>query len=174
MTARWNAEALRQRINAYAPYVGAGVEVTYVADDASEIRVSMPLLESNSNLVGTHFGGSLYSMVDPHLMILLMERLGPGHVVWDRSAKIDFLRPGRGTVGAVISVTEEEVAAIRKATAGGAKHRPKWTIDVTGEDGEVVARVEKTLHVRHGELEHSLSGPANTAEGDGEPGGDEG
>lgn len=144
----WDAGALRERINAYPPYVGARIEVTYVAADASEIRVEMPLVAENENLVGTHFGGSLYAMVDPHLMILLTRRLGADYVVWDQSATIDFLKPGRGTVRATVRVTDAEVAAIRDATSEGEKHLPSWTLEVVDEEGDVVARVSKTLYVR--------------------------
>jgi acyl-coenzyme A thioesterase PaaI-like protein len=141
-------EAMRERLNAYPPYAGAGIVVTHVAADGSEIRVRMPLTERNRNLVGTHFGGSLYAMVDPHLMILLMRRLGPGYVVWDRSAAIDFRRPGRGTVHATIRVTDGEVDAIVAATANGDKHLPEWTLEIVDDDGGLVATVHKTLYVR--------------------------
>lgn len=144
----WDPESLRERINRYGPYVGARIEVTHIADDASEIRVRMPLDEDNVNLVGTHFGGSLYAMVDPHLMILLIERLGPDYVVWDKSATIEFLRPGRGTVHATIRVTDDEVDAIRAATSGGEKHLSQWTLEIVDEEGAVVASVLKTLYVR--------------------------
>jgi acyl-coenzyme A thioesterase PaaI-like protein len=144
----WNPEALRVRLHAYPPYAGAGVLVTHIAEDASEIRVEMPLTDSNVNLVGTHFGGSLYSMVDPHLMILLTERLGLDYVVWDKEAKIDFRRPGLGTVRATIRITDEEVEAIRLATANGDKHLPQWTLAILNEQDEVVATVLKTLYVR--------------------------
>lgn len=144
----WNPDALKRRINTYAPYVGAGIEVTHLAEDASEIRVRMPLVESNKNLVGTHFGGSLYAMVDPHLMILLVHRLGPDFVVWDRAATIEFLRPGTGTVRATIRITDAEVAAIRATTEAGGKHLPQWTLQILDEDDEIVATVLKTLYVR--------------------------
>ena len=143
-----DAEDLRERINTYPPYVGAGIEVTYLAPDFSEIRVRMPLTPENENLVGTHFGGSLYAMVDPHLMILLTRRLGDGYVVWDQSATIDFLEPGRGIVTSTVRITDEEVAAIRDATSEGDKHLPSWTLEVVNEGGDVVARVTKTLYVR--------------------------
>lgn len=146
--AEWSAESLRRRINKYRPYAGAHIEVTHVGEDLGEIRVRMPLVESNANLVGTHFGGSLYAMVDPHLMILLMRRLGQDYVVWDQSAEIRFMRPGRGTVNATIRITEAEVERIRDATADGSKHLPEWTLYVLDEAGEVVARVRKTLYVR--------------------------
>jgi acyl-coenzyme A thioesterase PaaI-like protein len=141
-------EALRERLNAYPPYAGAGIVVTHVAVDGSEIRVRMPLTERNRNLVGTHFGGSLYAMVDPHLMILLMRRLGPGYVVWDKSAVIDFRRPGRGTVHATIRVTDTQVDAIVAATANGDRHLPEWTLEILDDDGALVATVHKTLYVR--------------------------
>jgi len=148
MGAEWDSEAIKARLNAYAPYAGAEIEVTHVAPDAGEICVQMPLSAGNVNLVGTHFGGSLYSMVDPHLMILLIQRLGEGYTVWDRSATIDFLKPGRGTVSATIRITEPEVAAIRAATADGEKHLARWALEILDEDDDVVARISKVLYVR--------------------------
>ncbi len=94
-------------------------------------------------------------MVDPHLMILLMQRLGEEYTVWDQSATIDFLKPGRGTVRATIRITEPEVAAIRAATADGAKHLARWTLEIVDEDGDVVARVEKVLYVRRRRVDGS-------------------
>lgn len=145
---RWDPEELRLQVNNYAPYAGARIEVTHIAADATELRVEMALEESNTNLVGTHFGGSLYSMVDPHLMILLMQRLGPEYVVWDRSASIEFLKPGLGRVRSVIRVDDAEVQAIRDATADGDGHLPRWDLEILDEEGDVVARVSKTLYIR--------------------------
>jgi hypothetical protein len=87
-------------------------------------------------------------MVDPHLMILLMRRLGPGYVVWDKAAAIDFRRPGRGTVHATIRVTDSQVDAIVAATANGDRHLPEWTLEILDDDGALVATVHKTLYVR--------------------------
>jgi len=144
----WDPEALRARLESYAPYTGAGVRVRHLAGDASEIHVEMPLTDQNVNFVGTHFGGSLYSMVDPHLMLLLIHRLGPDYIVWDKAAHIDFRKPGRGTVHALIRVTDEELDAIRSATAHGEKHLPQWTLEILDEGDDVVATVLKTLYVR--------------------------
>ena len=90
----------------------------------------------------------MYSMVDPHLMILLIQRLGPDYVVWDMEANIKFRKPGLGTVHATIRVTDEEVEAIRSATANGDKHLPQWTLAILDAQNEVVATVLKTLYVR--------------------------
>jgi hypothetical protein len=71
-------------------------------------------------------------------------------VVWDKSAAIDFRRPGRGTVHATIRVTDGEVDAIVAATANGDKHLPEWTLEIVDDDGGLVATVHKTLYVRRG------------------------
>ena len=72
---------LKLRINTYAPYVGAGIKVEHVDLDQGLCVVSMGLNAWNKNIVGTQFGGSLYSMVDPFYMLMLMHQLGSTYVV---------------------------------------------------------------------------------------------
>ena len=144
----WTPRRLRLLVNLYPPYLGAGVRVTHIDPEWRELHVQMKLRWFNRNFVGTHFGGSLYSMVDPHLMILLMQRLGPDYIVWDATATIHFKKPGIGTVRSTIRITDAEVEAIRDATKIGRKHMPQWTLEVLDEKGEQVATVEKTLYVR--------------------------
>jgi hypothetical protein len=85
-------------INFYAPLLGAGIRSKKI--DKNTIRVEMKLTALNRNIVGTHFGGSLYAMCDPWFMLILMRNLGPDYVVWDKAASIQFLMPGRGKVSA--------------------------------------------------------------------------
>ena len=126
----------------------AGVRVTHVSEDFREIRVEMPFRFYNRNYVGTHFGGSLYSMVDPFYMVMLIEILGPEYVVWDKSAQIDFIKPGRGTMTARFVVEQERLEEIRRTTAGGERILPAWTVEVRDGRDDVVARVVKTLYVK--------------------------
>ncbi len=135
-------------LSLYPPYLGAGVRVTHVAPDLSSIAVRMKLSFWNRNYVGTHFGGSLYSMVDPFFMLLLMEALGPGYVVWDKEAVIRFKSPGRGTVTARFELPPERVEEIRAAADAERKTEPRFTVQVLAQSGEVVAEVEKLLYVR--------------------------
>ena len=85
-------------LNRYAPYRGAGIEIDKVDLANYHIRIKMPLTRKNQNVVGVHFGGSLYAMVDPFYMLILMHHLGSKYIVWDKSASIQFLSPDRGTV----------------------------------------------------------------------------
>ena len=140
--------ALRWLVNLWGPYLLSGISLTHLADDLSGAEVRMRLRPWNRNYVGTHFGGSLFAMCDPWFMILLQECLGPGYVVWDKSASIRFRRPGRGTVRARFEVTPERVEEIRRAADAEGRVEPIFTARVTDEAGELVAEVEKRLWVR--------------------------
>lgn len=54
-------------LNRYSPYRGAGIEIDKIDFNNYHVRVKMPLTRKNQNIVGVHFGGSLYSMVDPFI-----------------------------------------------------------------------------------------------------------
>ena len=139
---------MRRLLNWYGPYVGAGVKVEYISEDWKETRVSMRLRWFNANAFGTHFGGSLYAMIDPHFILMLMNILGREYIVWDKSAHIDFVKPGKGKVTAVMRITDEEVEQMKAATADGEKFLPEYTVEVLDENGEVVARSHKVLYIR--------------------------
>jgi acyl-coenzyme A thioesterase PaaI-like protein len=144
MGPRW----FRHVVNCYPPYLGAGVRVTEIAPDWRRLRVEMPLRWYNRNYVGTHFGGSLYSMTDPFLMIMVIRNLGDGYVVWDRAASIEYVAPGRGRVSAEFTLTEAVLDELRTQTAGGEKYLRWFEIDVMGPEGKLVARVKRQLYVR--------------------------
>jgi hypothetical protein len=78
----------------------------------------------------------------------LVAKLGPRYVVWDQSASIEFVKPGRGTVRAVFEWNDAQIQNIIQQAASGQKVLPVRHLDVVDEAGEVVARVQKTLYVR--------------------------
>ena len=140
--------SLLKWINFYPPFLGAGIRVKRVAPDFRVIRVEMKLTRLNLNAVGTHFGGSLYAMCDPWFMLMLMHALGDEYIVWDKAARIQFVKPGRGTVAAEFQITQAMIDDLRARADAGEKIEPTFTADVLGADGEIVARVEKLLYVR--------------------------
>jgi acyl-coenzyme A thioesterase PaaI-like protein len=135
-------------INFYPPFLGAGIRILRRESDQYTVKVQMKETFYNHNALGTHFGGSLYSMCDPFFVLILIHNLGSNYVVWDKSAEIDFIRPGRGTVTASFHIPPETIAEIRLQADAGLKVTPSFSADVTGEKGETVARVEKNLYVR--------------------------
>ena len=141
-------QSLKRLLNMYPPYLGAGIRIEYVRDDWKELHVGMALRWYNRNAVNTHFGGSLYSMIDPHLMLMLMQLLGRDYVIWDKAAEIEFVKASKRRVKSVIAISDEDIQAIRRNTADGAKHFPVFQVDIRDETDDVVARVHKTLYVR--------------------------
>jgi acyl-coenzyme A thioesterase PaaI-like protein len=138
----------RHVLNLYPPFRGTGAWVTFIADDWSEMRVRIPLSWRTRNYVGTIFGGSLYAGMDPHFMFMLMHRLGPGYVVWDKAAGIRFRRPGRGTLTAVCRMPDAEVDEVRRILESQEKVDRTYTVDLVDGDGVPHATVEKVVNVR--------------------------
>jgi acyl-coenzyme A thioesterase PaaI-like protein len=132
----------------WPPYLGAGVRIKHIAPDYRRVVVEMPLRWWNANYVGTQFGGSLYAMVDPFFMLMLMQNLGRGYIVWDKAATIRFRRPGKGRVRAEFTITESDLEGIRRALETERKVEPVFHVKITDMAGETVAEVDKTVHVR--------------------------
>ncbi len=135
-------------INLWPPMLGAGIRVKRISPDMRAIDVEMKLRFWNQNYVGTHYGGSLYSMADPFYMLMLIENLGHDYVVWDKAATIRFRKPGRGKVHAQFRLTEAQIEEVRQALATREKFEPRFTVEIKDESGAVVAEVEKVLHVK--------------------------
>ena len=139
---------MRMYLNIWPPFLGAGIRVKRLASDWKEIDVEMRLRRWNANYVGTHYGGSLYSMADPFFMVMLIENLGQDYIVWDKAASIRFRKPGRGTVSASFRLSDEQIDEIRQALTSQAKIERVFMVEIRDEAGVVVAEVEKLLHIR--------------------------
>jgi len=143
-----SSHALRRGINFWPPFLGAGIRVKHIAPDMKAIDVEMKLRWWNANYVGTHFGGSLFAMTDPFYMLMLMANLGRDYIVWDKAASIRYRKPGKGTVHAEFRLTEAQLDDIRDKLKTLPKYEPTFNVVVKDELGEVVASVEKLIHVR--------------------------
>jgi uncharacterized protein DUF4442 len=141
-------KTLKRFIRFYPPFLGAGIRVQHISEDLRTIEVHMPLRFWNKNYVGTHFGGSLYTMCDPFFMLILINNLGPDYVVWDKAATIRFKKPGKGMVKAVFHIPSERIEEIRAQADARGKIEPQFQTVVTDADGNVIAEVDKLLYVR--------------------------
>jgi len=135
------------KFNLFPAYRGTGGRLVFIADDWSEVRIKLRLTWRTRNYVGTLFGGSLYGAVDPLYMVMLMHRLGPEYVVWDKSASIRFRRPGRGTLYATFRIDDEELDAIRAAVAAEGKLDRVYVVELVDAESVVHATVEKTIYI---------------------------
>jgi acyl-coenzyme A thioesterase PaaI-like protein len=131
---------------AFGPYSGAAISVHTV--DPLTVEVCMPLIETNTNYVGTHFGGSLYSMCDPFFMFILMHNLGDDYIVWDKAASIEFIKPGLGTVTARFHIPTTELDFLRVELPKIRKTDRIYECEIKDESDAIVARIKKTLYIR--------------------------
>jgi acyl-coenzyme A thioesterase PaaI-like protein len=148
MPESWKSRLTRWSLNLIPAFRGSGGRLTYVAADFSEVRLALPLSWRTRNYVGTMFGGSMYASVDPIYMVMLIKRLGPAYVVWDKSATIRFLKPGRGTLRAQFRVDDSELALIRSELANVSSLDRIYQVELVDSAGVVCAAIEKTLYIR--------------------------
>src|SRR5215472_919097 len=132
-------------INIWPPFLGAGIRVKW---SPRAVDVEMKLRFWNRNYVGTHYGGSLYSMTDPFYMLMLMHNLGRDYIVWDKAATIRFRKPGKGKVRAEFRLSDAQLDDIRLQVGNLEKYEPAFLVEVRDESGDVVAEVQKLLYIR--------------------------
>ncbi len=147
---------MRWVLNIYPPYLGAGVRVRHISPDFRKVQLEMVLRFWNRNYVRTQFGGSLYSMTDPFIMLMLMENLGKEYIVWDKKATIQYKKPGTGSVFANIELSEDDIQTIKQKADQNYKYEPQFKIEIANRDGEVVAEVEKTIYIRRKDREQTV------------------
>jgi len=134
-------------VNIWPPLAAAGIHVRW-GTDIKSVDVEMKLRWWNRNFVGTHYGGSLYSMTDPFYMLMLIKNLGPDYIVWDKAASIRFRKPGKGKVRAEFRLTDHQLDEIRERLKSEPKYEPTFTVEVKDASGDVVTEVQKVLHIR--------------------------
>jgi len=146
-------ESLRSRFyrwsfNLFPAYCSTGARITYISNDFREVLVKLPLTWQTRNYVGTIFGGSMYAAVDPVYMLMLIKNLGPGYVVWDKSACIQFKKPGRTTLFARFKLDDKDIETIRKDLMDSRSVDRTYQVDLTDKEGVIHASVEKVIYIR--------------------------
>ena len=142
------ASTFRRLVNLWPPFLFNSIRILSLSPDWTQARVVLRLRPWNRNYVGTQFGGNLFAMTDPFWMLLAMHRLGPGYMVWDKAAAIEFVAPGREDVYAHFHLDEAVVDEMRAEAASGGKVLRWFETEVSTASGEVIARVRKQLYVR--------------------------
>lgn len=148
MYKKLTARQLKLIFNLWPPFRGAGIKVVKIADDYSFIKVSLAFRWYNKNYMRTQYGGNLFSMTDPFYVIMLIQRLGPGYVVWDKQGEIDYKRPGKGRVYADFHLTEERLEQIINDIEANGKTYPVFETSIYDDSKQIIATVKRTLYVR--------------------------
>ena len=134
--------------NRFPVFRKTGARITHISDDQHLIKLRLPLNRSTKNYVGTIYGGTMYSALDGILMVMFIRLLGKDYIVWDKSGRIEYLKPGRGMLYADVEIPEDELAFIRSKLTEQEKLEKEYTLEWRAEDGELCCRVHKLLYFR--------------------------
>lgn len=138
----------RQLMNLYPMFFGTGGKLVYLQRDFKHAVVEIKLGLWTRNYVGTIFGGSQFSAMDPFHMVLLMNCIGSkDYVVWDKAATITFKKPGKTTIKTEIVYSDEELENIRQQAQTHGKFQFIKSVDWRDRAGDVVSTIEKTIYV---------------------------
>ena len=132
----------------WGPFLGAGIRITHISEDFTQINAELRNRLYNKNLFGVHFGGAIYALVDPFYVLMLVKGLGRDFIVWDKSAEVKFLKPGKGTLRAEFHISTEEMEGIRKTVLNKKRYLFKKNIEVLNDKDEVVASIDKVVSIK--------------------------
>jgi acyl-coenzyme A thioesterase PaaI-like protein len=138
--------ARRLAFNFFPAFRATGARVIYISEDMRKLRIKLPLNLRTRNTYGTLFGGAMYSATDPLYAMLVRLALGTGYTVWDKAASIRYKKPGRSTLYAECSLSDAQVAAMRKRLESEPSIDLQYETELVDAHGVVHAVVQKTLY----------------------------
>ncbi len=138
----------KKLLNLYPPFLGAGIRLKKYNKKGTSYLVEMKLRWYNRNVYGTHFGGSLYAMCDPFFVFAAYSYFGDGYILWDKSASIEFKRPGKGTVQALFEIPDDRLIEMKHEVDVDGKKTFHFVAEVKDKDQNVVAIVNKEIYIR--------------------------
>ncbi|MDX1515869.1 MAG: DUF4442 domain-containing protein [Woeseiaceae bacterium] len=148
MTESFRTRLLRWQFNWFPAFRRSGARITYIAADMKTLRLELPLNWKTKNYVGTIYGGCMYSAVDGILMVMLIELLERKVIVWDKSGSIRYRKPGRSTLSATFTVTDDDLREIRQRLETEETFDKSYRVDLIDADGDVCAEIDKLIHFR--------------------------
>lgn len=126
---------------------GTGARITYISPDYHQLKVELPLNWRTRNLVRTIFGGSIYASTDPFYMIMLMRILGKNYIVWDKGAKVEFLRPGTSTLYIDFTLSPADITRWKEEVHQKGEIVFDLPVSLNNAEGKTCARVTKVMYI---------------------------
>jgi hypothetical protein len=124
----------------------AGGTIQFISSDYHEMHVGLKLNIRTRNRVGTVFGGSIYSSVDPYYMLMFMQILGKDYVVWDKAASVKFVRPIVAAVKCRFLITDELITEVKQKINDQGEYTFDLPLKYEDDTGAVYAVFNKTVY----------------------------
>ena len=135
-------------INFWFPFLGSGIKIVKVNTERTQFDISLRLTARNKNLFGTQFGGSLYAMTDPFFVFILILNMGEDYIIWDKSANIEFIKPGKSKVYSTISIDSNRINEIKSEIDQIGKSTYFFDTEILDKEGVLIAKVKKEVYIR--------------------------
>lgn len=148
MPESFKSKVTKWGFNFFPAYFFSGARIIYISHDFREVKIRLPLTWRTRNYVGSIYGGSMYSAVDPIYMIMLIKILGRDYIVWDKAAQVEFKKPGKSPLYAHFVVSEEELNEIWRLTKEAYSTDRIYPVELKDGKGETIAMIRKTLYIR--------------------------
>lgn len=150
LVARLRGERRRsaaERLEAFPAYRQMGVRVIELNEDWRRAEVRLPLNRFNRNPGGGMFGGAIAALADP-IAALSCNRVFPGHSVWTRTLRLDFVREGRGDLILRFAMTSDQEQVIGAELARVGRANPEFEFGFYSGDGRLCVRVYSRVAIR--------------------------
>lgn len=138
----------KKLLNFYPPFLGAGIRIKKHNPEGNSYLVQMKLRWYNRNVAGTHFGGSLYAMCDPFFVFAAYSHFGDDYIIWDKSASIEYVFPGKGTVSGLFEISKDKLVDMKKEVDTLGKKTFFFDAEILDERKRVVCKLKKEIYIR--------------------------
>jgi len=149
----------RRGINFWPCIWCSGGRITFVSGDFQELHVRLRLGIRTRNRVGTVYGGSIYSSVDPYFMLMFMQILGRDYVVWNKGATVKFIKPITGEVKCRFLITDELVDTVKAQVAANGQYVFELPLEYIDDKGTVYATFTKVVYAASKEFYKKKTAP---------------
>lgn len=135
----------------YPPFLFQRIWIRKIHADFRGIEVKINRSVFTTNMGKSTFGGTIFSATDPFYALLfdqIMKREGIRPVVWLKSARISYLKPGRSDLFFTIRITPEMIEeALEKLRTEG-KFVKEFPIRIYDREGQLCVEAMNEVYIR--------------------------
>ncbi|MFD2595679.1 PaaI family thioesterase [Sphingobacterium griseoflavum] len=145
-------KALKWVLRFYPPFFFQRIWVKRVYPDFRQLdmKIHKSLLNRNSN--GTIFGGTIFAAIDPiHTLLFdqIFRRKGIKRTVtWLKSARIEYLKPGRKSLYFSVRISDEELNRALQAITESGKLVQTFEVLIYDANDTLCARSANEIYIR--------------------------
>ncbi len=143
-----NPKTLMKHFYSLPSTANTGAEVTYISENLDHVSLTIPLNDKTKNMMGIIYGGIMYSATDFVYLTMLWYRLGLDYMLIDKSAEVQYLRPGLGDLSVDFYLPEETVQSIIDELKTEKSTLREFIIEIKDNKQKTVCKITKSIYIR--------------------------